>query len=75
MTEPSNDFIDYIKNKDVKEEITYFHLDDLRVALLVQALKKAETKADQIIDKQVVKTYKSANAFKKAIQVVKDTFQ
>lgn len=52
MDQPSVDFLEYIKKKNVKDDLTYLHLDDLRVALLLQALNKAESKADSIIDKK-----------------------
>lgn len=72
MDQPSVDFLEYIKNKNVKDDLTYLHLDDLRVALLLQALNKAESKADSIIDKKVAATYKSAKAVKAAVSKIKD---
>lgn len=39
MNPLSDDFIKFIKSKDGQNELAYFHLDDLRVALLVQSLK------------------------------------
>lgn len=75
MNPLSDDFIKFIKSKDGQNELAYFHLDDLRVALLVQSLKNAESKPNQVIDCEIVKTDNSRNVFKKAMKVVNDNFK